>query len=64
VLGAIVWCSIIVTVGYLLGDELYQVVQMTHQASRWIAIAIVLVSIGIFVYWWRERNQAVTRPEP
>ncbi|MDO8434311.1 MAG: DedA family protein [Candidatus Binatus sp.] len=64
ILGAIVWCTIVVTVGYLLGDELYRVVQMTHQASRWIAVAIVLVSVGIFVYWWRERHQAVTRPEP
>ena len=64
VLGAIVWCSLVVTVGYLLGDELYRVVQMTHQASRWIAIAILLLAIGGFVYWWRERHQAVTRPEP
>ncbi len=64
VLGAIVWCSLVVTVGYLLGDELYRALQMTHQASRWIGIAIILLTIVGLVYWWRERHQAVTRPEP
>ena len=61
------WCSfysLVVTVGYLLGDELYRALQMTHQASRWIGIAIILLTIVGLVYWWRERHQAVTRPEP
>jgi membrane protein DedA with SNARE-associated domain len=64
VLGAIVWCSLVVTVGYLVGDELYRVSSTVHQASRWIGLAgIILVTI-IFVFWWRERHPAVSRPEP
>jgi membrane protein DedA with SNARE-associated domain len=64
VLGAIVWCSIIVTVGYLVGDELYRVLTMAHQASRWLGLAILIVALAAFVLWWRDRHQAVTRPEP
>jgi membrane protein DedA with SNARE-associated domain len=63
VLGAMVWCSVIVTVGYLLGDELYQLVARTHQATRWIAAGAALLLVFVIVAWWRER-QAVTGPEP
>ena len=38
-LGAIVWCRTVVTIGYLVGDELYRVTEMAHHAQRWIALA-------------------------
>lgn len=63
VMGAMVWCSIVVTVGYLVGDELYDVIRMSHLASRGTELAIALVVIALFVVWWRERrHQPVVRP--
>lgn len=65
VMGAMVWCSIVVTVGYLVGDELYDVIRMSHLASRGTELAVALVVIALFVVWWRERrHQPVARPEP
>jgi membrane protein DedA with SNARE-associated domain len=63
VLGAIVWCSLVVTVGYLVGDELYRALATAHQASRWIELAGVAVAIVVFVFWWRDRHPAVSRPQ-
>ena len=63
VLGAIVWCSLVVTVGYLVGDELYRAMTTAHQASRWIELAGVAVAIVVFVFWWRGRHPAASRPQ-
>jgi len=64
VLGAIVWCSMVVTVGYLVGDELYRAASMAHQASRWIGLTGFILVIIVLVFWWRDRHPAVSRPEP
>ncbi|HEY6419798.1 MAG TPA: DedA family protein [Candidatus Binataceae bacterium] len=65
VMGALVWCSIIVTVGYLVGDELYDVIRMFHLASRGTELVVALVALALFILWWRERrHQPVARPEP
>lgn len=63
VLGAIVWCSLVVTVGYLLGDEFYRAASMTYQAARWIEVAGFLLVVVVFVFWWRDRHTVVSRPE-
>ena len=64
VLGAIVWCSIVVTIGYLAGDELYRVAEHAHAAQRWIAFIAVVVCLGVYIFWWRERHQPATaKPE-
>jgi membrane protein DedA with SNARE-associated domain len=64
VLGALVWCSLVVTVGYLIGDELDPALAMAHQVSRWIGVAAFLVLVAVFVFWWRDRHPAVSRPQP
>lgn len=64
VLGALVWCSMVVTVGYLVSDELYQAASVAHQASRWIALAAIILVAIIFVFRWRDRHPAVSRSEP
>jgi membrane protein DedA with SNARE-associated domain len=63
VLGAIVWCSLVVTVGYLVGGELYRAMTMAHQASRWIALVGVAVAIVVCLFWWRGRHPALSRPQ-
>ncbi len=64
VLGAIVWCSLIVTVGYLVGDELYRVAGMAHSASRWIALGVLVIAVALYFIFWRERSQPLpSRPE-
>ena len=63
VLGAIVWCSLVVTVGYLVGGELYPALSMVHQFSRWIGVAAFAVLLVVFVLWWRDRHPAVSRPQ-
>ena len=63
ILGALVWCTLVVTVGYLLGDEFYRAASMTHQMARWIGIAGFILVVVVFFFWWRDRNP-VARPEP
>ncbi|MGO9449473.1 MAG: DedA family protein [Candidatus Binataceae bacterium] len=62
--GAFVWCFLVVTVGYLLGDELVRVADMIYLASRWLALGVAVLGIAIVLFWWRERHQPVGRPEP
>lgn len=62
ILGALVWCSLIVTVGYLLGDELYRVARLAHAASIWVALLALILGVALF-FWWREKHQPVGRPE-
>ncbi len=63
VLGAIVWCSLVVTVGYLVGGELYPALAIAHQVSRWIGVTAFFLLVVVFVYWWRDRHPAVSRPQ-
>ena len=63
VLGAIVWCSLVVTVGYLVGNELLPALAMAHQISRWLGLAALLLVLIVLVFWWRDRHPAVPRPQ-
>jgi membrane protein DedA with SNARE-associated domain len=63
VLGALVWCSLVVTVGYLVGGELRPALEMAHQVSRWIGLAAFVLFVVVFVVWWRDRHPAVSRPQ-
>jgi len=60
-LGALIWCSLVITVGYLVGDELEWVTYVAHRASHWMAIVALLVLAAIWVFRPRERHQP--RPE-
>ncbi|HUO05332.1 MAG TPA: DedA family protein [Candidatus Binataceae bacterium] len=64
VLGAITWCTMVVTVGYLAGDELYPMLAMAHQASAWIAVGAVLIVALLYVFWWREKHPSVEGSQP
>jgi membrane protein DedA with SNARE-associated domain len=54
--GALIWCSLIISVGYLLGDELEWVAHVVHTASHWLALGIFLLGAVIWLYF-RERQQ-------
>src|SRR5216684_488421 len=59
-LGALIWCSMVITVGYLVGDELERAAQVAHVATHWMALVALLLLAAIWVFWWRERQP---RPE-
>ena len=62
-LGAIVWCSLVVTVGYLVGNELSPALAMAHQISRWLGLGAFFLLLIVFVFWWRDRHPALPRPQ-
>jgi membrane protein DedA with SNARE-associated domain len=55
-LGAAVWCTLIVTIGYLVGDELEWVAMEAHRAFMWVGIAMVLLAGAAWLFWWRQRQ--------
>jgi membrane protein DedA with SNARE-associated domain len=58
--GALVWCSLIITIGYLVGDELEWVAHLVHAASYWVALALFLLSAAM---WLRVRERQRNRSE-
>jgi membrane protein DedA with SNARE-associated domain len=56
VLGASIWCSLVITVGYLVGDELEWLARVAHRAGDWMALAAFLVLAALWVFRWRERQ--------
>jgi membrane protein DedA with SNARE-associated domain len=61
-LGALIWCSLVITVGYLVGDELEWVLAEAHSAGHWIALALLVAFAGILLFWWREHQQSRSQP--
>jgi membrane protein DedA with SNARE-associated domain len=60
-LGALIWCSLVITVGYLLGNELDWVAHVLHRASHWVALVMCVVLAALWIFWFRYRSQP--RPE-
>lgn len=55
--GALIWCSLVITVGYLVGDELEWVAHVVHAASLWVALGIFLLVTGLwFSYTIGSKN--------
>lgn len=54
--GALIWCSLIITIGYLVGDELERVAHVLHTASYWLALGVVLL-LGLVWWFIRARQQ-------
>jgi len=58
VLGAIVWCFIMIAIGYLLVDE-WSSLQMSHRAAQLIGLAALIAVLGSYVVIrWRSRTSA------
>jgi membrane protein DedA with SNARE-associated domain len=58
ILGAIVWCSVMVSVGYLLGDQWETVARLVHAAALWVVLAVVLLGLLAYQIWGRGRHPA------
>jgi len=56
ILGAVIWCSLVITVGYLLGDELDWIIQEYRRAGHWIALAAIIVVATLALIYWRRRR--------
>jgi membrane protein DedA with SNARE-associated domain len=55
--GALIWCSLIITIGYLVGDELEWVAHVVHAASYWVALGACLLTAAIW-FFVRERQRS------
>lgn len=49
VLGALVWCAVVLALGYLVIDEIYQLSLLAHAASLLLAAAAVVLMLGIWL---------------
>src|ERR1700722_174495 len=59
VLGAIVWGTLGVTLGYLVGDEVYRITELAHHVQRWIALAALCLCLVFWFFWWRDKSAPV-----
>ena len=65
VLGAIVWCTVVAYLGFVLGDQWEVVATVAHQAGTWIAIVGLAGLIAAAPLWFlRNRLRAAPRAEP
>ena len=57
VMGALIWCSLMVTIGYLVGDEIWRAVGLVHWSARWIALgAFLILLVAYLVRWWMSQT--------
>jgi membrane protein DedA with SNARE-associated domain len=62
VLGALIWCSLVSTIGYLVGDELEWVAKQAHRAFLWIGLGIVLLLGAAWFLRRRDRQPSEAGP--
>jgi membrane-associated protein len=57
VTGAFIWCSLMVTIGYLVGDEVWRAAGLVHSGARWIALGAVLIALALYLLrWWTHQS--------
>ncbi len=61
VMGALCWCTLMVTTGYLVGDEFDRIAPAEYM-RQWILLGVAVVVLGLFIFWWRERGPAPIDP--
>jgi membrane-associated protein len=63
VLGALVWCALMVSIGYLVVDELWRVIHLTHRAGEIVAVLLVVAAFAIYLLWRREEPDSTPRAD-
>jgi membrane protein DedA with SNARE-associated domain len=56
VLGALVWCGLMVGIGYLVVDEVWRVIHLTHYAGQIVAVTVVVLALAFYLFWRREER--------
>jgi membrane protein DedA with SNARE-associated domain len=57
--GALIWCSLIITIGYLVGDEFEWVAHEMHAAGYWVALGVfLLLALGWWFVRYRQHKQS------
>jgi membrane protein DedA with SNARE-associated domain len=66
-LGALVWCALMVGIGYLVGaylvgDEIWRVIHLTHRAGQIAAgVTVVVMALVFYLFWRREEHNSATK---
>lgn len=55
-LGACVWCSLVITLGYSIGNQLDRVVHLVQEGGNWMAATALLAVVTIWLLWRRKRH--------
>ncbi len=55
-LGACIWCSLLITLGYFVGNQLDWVVHLVQEGGHWMAATVFLAVVTIGLLWWRKRH--------
>jgi membrane protein DedA with SNARE-associated domain len=58
--GALIWCSLIITIGYLVGDEFEWIAHVVHMAGQWVAVGVFLLLVAL---WFLARGRRERRAE-
>lgn len=64
-LGAFLWCTILATIGYVLGqhEEILSNVEVQHYVSRALVYLIPALIVTVIVYaWWQRRRAGAKTP--
>ncbi len=65
VMGAICWCTLMVSGGWVVGDELDRIVRVVPAAGyarSWMGVAVTLLILFFAIFLWRERHPASSDP--
>jgi membrane protein DedA with SNARE-associated domain len=60
IFGALIWCPLIITIGYLVGDEFAWVAGVVHRAGHWMALAALLIIAALWLFWPRRRSRPLS----
>lgn len=64
VLGALIWCALMVGIGYLVVDyvdELWRVIHLTHRAGQIAGVTVVVLALAFYLFWRREEHSPATK---
>ena len=61
VLGALVWCALMVGIGYLVVDEVWRVIHLTHRAGQIAGVIVVVFAVALYLFFRREEHTSTSK---